>query len=159
MLFEHLNQLSVAKEAGYSGWTKSDTPMAPQRDQDEETEMTLEVMEQLGRELDSEIEVSLLEFGYSSSSADDMRGKTSVTPLRAGAYESHVRYEQRKPNQSQYERPFKQNQFQKVIITTILQCMHNSEILRAIKLLPNAINNSSQATKMNISQNMLPTVT
>ena len=112
-LKKYLNQLSVAKEAGYSGWTKSDTPMAPQRDQDEETEMTLEVMEQLGRELDSEIEVSLLEFGYSSSSADDMRGKTSVTPLRAGAYESHVRYEQKKPNQSQYERPFKQNQFQK----------------------------------------------
>ena len=41
----------------------------------------------------------------------------------------------------------------------ILQSILTSEILRAIKLLPNAINNSSQATKMKMSQNMLPSVT
>ena len=41
----------------------------------------------------------------------------------------------------------------------LLQCIATSEILRAIKLLPNAINNSSQATKMKMGQNMLPSVT
>ena len=49
--------------------------------------------------------------------------------------------------------------FQKVIITIFLHCIDTSEILRAIKLLPNAIKRSTQATKMKMCPNMLPCVT
>ena len=49
--------------------------------------------------------------------------------------------------------------FRKVIITMILHSVVTSEIPRAINLLPNAIKHSTQATKMKMCQNMLPSVT
>ena len=49
--------------------------------------------------------------------------------------------------------------FRKVLSTMILQSILTSEILRAINLIPNAIKHSTQATKMEMCQNMLPSVT
>ena len=111
-LKEYLHQLSKAKETRQSGRARDETPVAPHRDQDDEAELTLENMEQLGRELDSEVEVTLLEFGYGSSSADDTRTKINITPPQGSGFESHPRYQPRRSSPSQHDRPYKQNIYQ-----------------------------------------------
>ena len=103
-LKEYMLQLSVSNES--SQRTRSKGAQVQYRE--DEAELTLEVMERLGRELDSEAEVTLHEYGYSSSVDDFYVGSNAYSHVGQPDRHRNVR-QSHDPSPTMHDRLYQQN--------------------------------------------------
>ena len=105
-LKEYLLQLSVSKESSQRPRSKG----APVLHREDDAELTLEVMERLGRELDSEAEVTLHEYGYSSSADEFYTRSNAHTQVGQQDHQRGVRKSHsHDPSPSMHDRLYQQN--------------------------------------------------
>jgi hypothetical protein len=105
-LKEYLQQLSVSNESSQRTRSKG----APVLYREDDAELTLEVMERLGRELDSEAEVTLHEYGYSSSADEYYASSSAYSQVgqqdqQRGVRKSH----NHDPSPAMHDRLYQQN--------------------------------------------------